>query len=243
LVEREAWVMDEREIEAVKHEADCPHNERNTVWGHREWLPLCMCGQSVDRVRDARGDDEAAVPLGEGGHVQANYGEIVSHHPEGPDQIVAPQDEDHEQSPGESPTPDDDVIVRWECPECGWSIPDENSAGEGQPCEAWMLDDEAGEHGPTRKVRYRRIRSPQDEEARGDDEGYEPLPETPDPFERTMPLPARFSQDEDHKMGYDRGIEAAWECGCGYLNRADRPTCSRCESARSPQGQDHEADQ
>lgn len=80
------------------------------------------------------------------------------------DTAIAARGEEHEQAPGESPTPDDDVIVRWECPECGWSIPDESSAGEGQPCEAWMLDDEIGEHGPTQKVRYRRIRSPQGED-------------------------------------------------------------------------------
>jgi hypothetical protein len=59
---------------------------------------------------------------------------------------------------GETPGPEDDVILRWECPVCGWSIADENAGGEGQSCEAWMIDvdRDLSDHGECRPVRYLR---------------------------------------------------------------------------------------
>ena len=46
---------------ARNHEPDCWRNERNTVWGHREWLPPCTCGEAKGEARNHEAEVEAVA--------------------------------------------------------------------------------------------------------------------------------------------------------------------------------------
>jgi len=74
-------------------------------------------------------------------------------------------------------------------------------------------------------------------------EEYDPLPERPDPFERTMPLPSPRGEDDEAglpsvKMQIAMLRRTASEPGMGWLNRvADR--LSRCPSPeRDPRAEE-----